>query len=700
SDRRTAPSSPTICSDQKSNGLVRRLNNKDCKTHHHDQNLIYKVYLAEDSKLDRQVAIKVLPDAVRSDPERLARFRREAKAAASLNHPNIATVHSIEEDGDIHFIVMEHVDGETLAKHLPSDGIKLDLFFNTFIPLVDALAHAHAQGRIHRDIKPANIMITADGTPKILDFGLARIIDPGEVGTLGDFDSDPASEDETMTMRGPGLPSITGGGQLVGTPHYMSPEQAERDETDARTDIFSLGVVMYEAVSGRRPFEGKTLESVIGKIMEASPRKVTELRPDIPYLLWHVIDNCLRKDRKERTQSARKLHRDLCDVKSEVKNGVVLVEASTIESRTVTPFWKQPAAWSLMVLLVVATALAVPFLAPNPTDPPRLRRFNLPLDAWVSPQAGPVISPDGQLVAFQLGGVQNASIWLRNLAHTESRNLSPNGMRPFFSSDSRFVGYFELESEIFTLSTIPANGGNSTPVCELPPGAWPRGVAWTSEGRMIFGVTNNFPDPAAGRLMHVSAGGGSPEPYLMPDTLAGERGIIHPALLQDGKTLIASITMQDGTGTLAAIVGTQRITLVRHEDDILAFPAFAPSGHLIYQRGYTGGTSGIGTVPTSVWAVGFDVDELAVTGQPFLVTDGTQIPSVSHDGTLLYSAPGLAVPGVHRMIWVDRSGRISGTVGRDQARMQTPALSPDGRHVAVASREQGPAFSLTRDIWV
>ncbi|MBT3190951.1 MAG: serine/threonine protein kinase, partial [Verrucomicrobia bacterium] len=188
SDRRTAPSSPTICSDQKSNGLVRRLNNKDCKTHHHDQNLIYKVYLAEDSKLDRQVAIKVLPDAVRSDPERLARFRREAKAAASLNHPNIATVHSIEEDGDIHFIVMEHVDGETLAKHLPSDGIKLDLFFNTFIPLVDALAHAHAQGRIHRDIKPANIMITADGTPKILDFGLARIIDPGEVGTLGDFD--------------------------------------------------------------------------------------------------------------------------------------------------------------------------------------------------------------------------------------------------------------------------------------------------------------------------------------------------------------------------------------------------------------------------------------------------------------------------------------------------------------------------------
>ena len=289
------------------------------KIHPHPLLSIYKVYLAHDTKLDRQVAIKVLPDAVRQDPERLARFRREAKAAASLNHPNIATIHSIEEDGDtagaaLHFIVMEFVDGETLSERIPPDGMDLDVFFDTFIPLADALAHAHQQGRVHRDLKPGNIMVAKDGTPKILDFGLARIMpvaeEPEEANQLG-------SQDETRTLdanqlnkpiKPPSDPSaMSPGPKLMGTPSYMSPEQAESEVLDHRTDIFSFGVVMYEALTGKKAFEGKSRQSLLASILKENPKPAPTIKPVTPYLLWQAIDSCLRKERTARTQTAYEL---------------------------------------------------------------------------------------------------------------------------------------------------------------------------------------------------------------------------------------------------------------------------------------------------------------------------------------------------------------------------------------------------------
>ena len=290
-----------------------------------------EVYLAEDTRLDRQVAIKVLPERLRNNPERLQRFRREARAAASLNHPNIAHIYALEEFNDQLLITMEHVEGESLKDRIPDDGMDLDTFFNTFIPLVDALAHAHSQGRIHRDLKPGNIMMAEDGTPKILDFGLARIIDPDPVQVAEESETklELGPDDETRSMdeeeqrkaaeaAKKAVPSLTRGGQLIGTPQYMSPEQAERKETDARTDIFSFGVVMYQALTGQRPFEGKTLESIIGRIVEAEPKAVTELKPVTPYTLDWLIRMSLRKDREERTQNARSLHADLRDVQQEV----------------------------------------------------------------------------------------------------------------------------------------------------------------------------------------------------------------------------------------------------------------------------------------------------------------------------------------------------------------------------------------------
>jgi serine/threonine protein kinase len=263
-----------------------------------------EVYLAQDTKLNREVAIKVLPEALRSDEERLVRFRREAKAAASLKHNNIATIYSIEEAGDVLFIVMEYVEGETLSERIPKEGMDLDEFFATFIPLADGLAHAHENGRVHRDLKPGNIMITSDGTPKILDFGLARI--EQNIGESAGIDSEVSTRTIRADEQAPS--SITQGKAFLGTPAYMSPEQIEGKKVDARSDLFSFGVVMYEALTGQRPFRGENIESIIGRILAEEPKAVTELRPVTPYTLWRVIRGCIEKNRDERIQAARRLY--------------------------------------------------------------------------------------------------------------------------------------------------------------------------------------------------------------------------------------------------------------------------------------------------------------------------------------------------------------------------------------------------------
>ena len=261
-----------------------------------------EVYLAEDTRLKREVAIKVLPESLSNDPERLKRFRREAEAAATLKHPNIATIYALEEidgpDGTSEiFIVMEYVEGAPLSDHIPSDGMNLDTFFKTFIPLADALAHAHEHGRIHRDLKPGNIMLDTGGTPKILDFGLARIVQEPAIQTIG-------SEDSTKTMKKDEGSSTTQGPVFLGTPKYMSPEQADQKPTDQRSDLFSFGVVMYEALTGRKPFDGESVASVIGKIMESEPEPVTALKPVTPHQLWWVIRKCLAKNREKRPKQS------------------------------------------------------------------------------------------------------------------------------------------------------------------------------------------------------------------------------------------------------------------------------------------------------------------------------------------------------------------------------------------------------------
>ena len=682
-----------------------------------------EVYLAEDTRLKRQVAIKVLPESLRGSPERLARFRTEAEAAARLKHPNIAPIFALEEampeddgaGGDdvsvrarhsspqrghpddlapILFIVMEYVEGQPLYAHIPQDGMDLDAFFRVFIPLTDALAHAHTHGVTHRDIKPGNIMIAEDGTPKILDFGLARITRPEPEEASSDAVD---SQAPTMTMDDPNAPlphqnvpqtpprSLTEGMQFMGTPAYMSPEQAQRQRVDHRTDLFSFGVVMYEALTGQRPFQGDTLESLIGHILVADPEPVTQVKPVTPYALWQVIRTCLRKDRDERTQTARRLHADLRDVQQEVQAGTVLVDASAMPKPTPVPLWRQPV--SIVAILVIfgaITAFTAWYLKPS-TDPP-LRKFTVPVDVYdplVQNYNGPAISPNGTMVAYD----REEQLWLHDMTLGEARPLSgtDDAQRPFWSPDSRSIGYFVLTGDnAGTLRRVVVQGGSGTPVCTLPSG-YPRGATWNATGEIVFGMAGI--ESPMGSLFTVPVFGGTPEVFLSPESTRGESGIIYPQFLPDGETLVYAVTTTDNTGTIVLHTGETRTTIVRHPGENLAFPVYSPTGHIVYQRGFP--------ESNGLWAIPFDLGNGTATDDPFLVTDSGRIPSVSFDGTLVYT-PITTI--YQQLVWVNRSGRIEGTIGQPQKEIGTPALSPDGRWVAVTATIQGDTDILKYDM--
>ena len=426
-----------------------------------------EVYLAEDTRLKRQVAVKVLPERLRSSEERLKRFRREAEAAASLKHPNIATIHSLEEIDDPDgapqlLIVMEHAEGHTLKEAIPEGGMEIDQFFETFIPLADALAHAHSLGRIHRDLKPANIMITEDGTPKILDFGLARIIDPDAVEAYSD--SGLGEDDATQTMK-EGVPSLTRGGQLIGTPQYMSPEQAERKDTDARTDIFSLGLVMYEALTGKRAFDGDSLESIIGRILVEEPQAVTELKPITPYTLWTTVRKCIAKKPSRRMQSAEELHADLETVQQDVLSGTVLVDAATLEEvqhadaaqthSGAVALLRQPAALVLAAITLIVGIGASWFLKPATETP--VRKFRWPVEGLTNRfNTSIAISPNGVMVAY----IAQEKLWVRDLDETSPREISgtQGATSLFWSPAGDELAYVADYNE---LRTVAASGGPS-----------------------------------------------------------------------------------------------------------------------------------------------------------------------------------------------------------------------------------------------
>ena len=654
-----------------------------------------EVYLAEDTKLKREVALKFLPEAVRSDPESLRRFRVEAEAAAKLNHPNIATIYSIEEADDQTFIAMEYVDGKTLSEHIPSDGLDIDQFFDWFLPLTNALAHAHEHGRIHRDLKPGNIMIASNGTPKILDFGLARIERQGQ--DLSELDSDAP----TMTMKAVERdmpPSLTQGRSFLGTPAYMSPEQIEGKKVDARTDLFSFGVVMYEAMTGQRPFKGDNIESIIGRILTEEPASITSLKPVTPYTLWVCIRQCLKKDRKHRMQTAQQLYPTLKDVRQEVQAGTVLVDANMIPSEPPSEsdsisVWRQPVGiTAITVLALIIGILGSWLLRPMSNSP--LRKLSLTIEAILTPLDAPVLSPDGTMVAYTESPA--GPLWVRDLTHTESRVLSgtEGAERPFWSPDSRQIGYIQnaTKRSKLLLRTVPAQGGPTTPVYMFRERTFPRGAAWMPNGRIVFSVVSlgQIALPGAGILYTISAGGGEPEIFLEPDSTRGEVGFVYPLVLPDGKTTVVSLTTTDGSGTLVTVAGDTRTELVRHPEAVLGFTAYSPSGHLVYQR--DGGA--FSDAVASIWALPVDVSSGRPTSEAFLIAEAQQIPSVSVDGTMLYSSSVTGGLAGNTLVWADREGTVLDTIGHHSGGIIDVAVSHDDKTVAAT------VLGRNIDIWI
>ncbi len=433
-----------------------------------------EVYEALDQRLGRKVALKILPRSLSDNAQRRTRFEREAKTVAALQHPNIVTLHSIEEEDEQLFLVMELVDGKPLAKHIPRQGMALANFFEVAVPLAEAVAAAHKQGITHRDLKPANVLIDTEDRVRVLDFGLAKTAEGMDLAeSIGSTES------------------LTEEGRILGTVAYMSPEQAEGKPVDHRSDIFSLGVMLYEMATGERPFQGESGMSVISSILRDDPTSVTEVRSQFPRHLGRIVRRCLQKDPRRRYQTALDLRNDLLELKEELDSGSLEVPAAVAPAK---PRWRW-VPWALAA--VAAVALAVLWLQRDPGDEPAARQEVRRLTTQGTPNSS-AISPDGRYVAYESTSLQAHSVRLQQvetgsdieLVSGPAHDFSIGGLR--FSGDGNYLYYVSGQSgAAFELHRVPILGGASERLLERVINA-----AISPDGQWVAAVrADEFNDP-------------------------------------------------------------------------------------------------------------------------------------------------------------------------------------------------------------
>jgi serine/threonine protein kinase len=415
-----------------------------------------EVYLAEDTKLDRQVALKVLPPELAESEERRERFNREAKAIAALNHPNIVHVYSVEEVDGVHFITMELVRGQTLTKLIPRRGFPLNKFFDIAIPMADAVAAAHEKGVIHRDLKPDNAMVAEDGRIKVLDFGLARPVKG--LAQEGAVQSELPTEARTRE------------GRIVGTVAYMSPEQAEGKQIDTRSDIFSLGIVLFEMLTGRRPFEGDSPASILSSILKDIPLPVTELAPGVPRELAKLVKRCLTRDLTRRYQTAVDVRNELEEIKQDVDSGESVTFASLGKPRPQNRWRVVAAVASLAALGVI---LLYTLISPVADSTTVLRLANpVQVTSAVGVETQPSWSPDGGRIAYESDRSGNRDIWVSQLGGGEAVNRTEgdtgDDRLPSWSHDGRQIAFLSDRSGTWELYVMPAVGGRARRIGSIP----------------------------------------------------------------------------------------------------------------------------------------------------------------------------------------------------------------------------------------
>ena len=596
-----------------------------------------EVYRARDTKLDRDVAIKVLPDEFAKDKERLARFEREAKVLASLNHTNIATLYGLEERDDQQLLVMELVEGETLAERIVGGPIPVDEAVPLFIQIAEGLEAAHEKGVIHRDVKPANIKLTPEGKVIILDFGLAKAFLP----------------DENLSVASSQSPTLTKGtalGTIMGTAAYMSPEQARGKQLDKRTDIWAFGCVLYEALTGRPVFGGESITDVLAAVVKTEP-DWQRLPQTVPWRLRDLLRRCLRKDARRRLGDMSAARIDLEDASGEP-------DASASEPHpTRRPRIAAPVAFALAVGVLAGVLGVWSTTKPAPTEVVRFT-IDLPLDQKLSGNYEltnvVAISRDGQRIAYaaETGGATR--LHLRAMDEFEARPVSATegAESPFFSPDGEWVGFFANGQ----LQKVSWNGELPSTIC--PIAGFAGGAFWNEDEQIIYS------DTGLG-IFRVSASGGEPEFLTSADFTKGQITLITPQPLPGRDVLLVTIRTLDGErfGLHYLETGERRVLGVGSRAHYVPTGSV---GHLVY------------THEGSLRAVPFDASKQELVGEPASIFDGVGRIAASSNGKLLFVRPE-AIAG--KLVAVTHQGKAR-TLTDDLIRDGRPRLSPDGTRVA------------------
>ncbi len=614
-----------------------------------------EVYKARDARLERTVAIKVLPTQLSSSEEVRQRFEREAKTISQLSHPHICAIYDVGNQDGVEYLVMEYLEGETLAERLVKGPLPTEQTLRYGIEIADALDKAHRQGIVHRDLKPANVMLTKSGV-KLLDFGLAKAVQP-------------ASSAAPLTSLPTEGPALTAEGTILGTFQYMAPEQLEAKEADARTDIFAFGAVLYEMATGQKAFSGRSRASLIGAILKDEPPPISTVQPMTPPALDRVVKTCLAKDPEERWHSAHDVGLEL----RAVSEGAVIPGSRQAASR----FRFLP--WLVAVVAAAAAVASLSIVRARSGQPPRTIRFSIPPPAngafssfvEVSFLA---VSPDGSQLAYVASDSQHGQrVFLRPLSAFDARPIpgTEGADSIFFSPDGRSLAFFAQDK----LKRVELAGGAAVSICDVPSGAHSSGT-WGSGGNILFA--------GAKAISRVSAAGGVPAETIRCDLSRGEARVRWPWFLPDGERFLYLLRHLDGHGELMlAEPGKRPRPLMALESAV----QYVDPGYLVFAR------------EGALLAQRFDADSGRVVGEPFSIAErvryfastGAASFATSRTGTLAYQAQ----ENVRSLNWFDRAGRELGTVGSPGYYLSV-SISPDGRRAVFDRARSGIG---TYDVW-
>jgi eukaryotic-like serine/threonine-protein kinase len=623
-----------------------------------------EVYRARDTKLGRDVALKILPDAFTNEPERLARFRREAQVLASLNHPHIGAIYGLEESGAQQFLVLELIDGESLDRRIARGKIPVDEALAIAKQIAEALEAAHEKGIIHRDLKPANIALTSGGNVKVLDFGLAKAMEPAN-GAPIDLANSP-------TITSPAM--MTGVGMILGTAAYMSPEQAKGKPADKRCDVWAFGCVLYEMLSGKRAFSGEGVSDTLAAVLRGEPTW-SALPGDLPSNACTVLRRCLQKDSGKRLRDIGDARLELDDVPSD--------GPAPIPSRA-----REYVGWGAAVLLLVPLAILW-WRGTTPQTLPHVRTaIVLPSDQKLATggAAYPLaLSPDGARLAYVAEQEGRTQLYLRELNALEPKAVpgTAGATQPFFSPNGQWIGFFASGA----LQKVAVAGGVPLRICNVSGAS--AGGSWGGNNTIIVAIRGSH-------LWKTSADGGALE------ALAASGPAAWPEILPDDKTVLFTTGIGGNNSAFAtmALDGSAKRIVARTTDSPLDGPAVLGAGAGLAQaRWVSSGFLAYGGAPGIVRAVPFDLGSLSVKGSPLPIVDSVERGrnsggvyfAVSRSGLLIYAPTGER----HQLVWVDRAGMTT-PISADREAFRGPQVSPDGRRIVVAINDE----TRRSDIWV